>query len=146
MKKKREKHDAIDHQIAALFGNPASADAPDLEDVCQEINGTTDLVQLAYDLAVRAAQQYRLAGKSVPPHVDAALAQMKKSNTLEGTSPTKLGAIVDSVMKPFRGPATRLAFNYHRLTDKSEKDERLLEQLGDEVKQDWREGEDNEGG
>jgi hypothetical protein len=142
MKKKREKHEAIDHQLAALFGDPASADASDLEDVCQEIDGTTDLVQLAYDFAVRAAQQYRLAGKSVPPHVEAALAQMKKSSTLEGTSPAKLGAIVDSVMKPFRGPATKLAFNYHRLTDKSEKDERLLEQLGEEVKQDWREGED----
>jgi len=72
------------------------------------------------------------------------MAQMKKSNTLEGASPTKLGEVVDSVMKPFRGPATTLAFNYHRLTDKSEKDERLLEQLGEEVKQDWTEGEDSE--
>jgi hypothetical protein len=144
MKKKKDKHEALDAQLAALFGDPSTADASEVEGVCEEANGSADLVQLAYDLAVRAAQQYRLAGKPVPPHVEAAMAQMKKSSTLEGASPTKLGEIVDSVMKPFRGPATKLAFNYHRLTDKSDKDERLLEQLGEEVKQDWTEGEDSE--
>jgi hypothetical protein len=144
MKKKKGNHEALDHQLGALFGDPASADTSEVEAVCEDVNGSADLVQLAYDLAARAAQQYRLAGKAVPPHVEAALAQMKKSNTLEGASPAKLGEIVDSVMKPFRGPATKLAFNYHRLTDKSEKDERLLEQLGEEVKQDWTEGEDSE--
>jgi len=142
MKQKRNKHEALDHELAALFGDPVTADAAEFQSVSHEINGTTDLVRLAYDLAVRSAQQYRLARKPVPPHVEAALAQMKNSNTLESASPTKLSAIVDSVMEPFLGPATRLAFNYHRLTDKSKKDERLLEQLGDEVKQDWREGEE----
>ena len=139
MKKNKGNHEALDHQLAALFGDPASADASEVEGVCEEVNGSADLVQLAYDLAVRAAQQYRLEGKPVPPHVEAAMAQMKKSNTLDGASPAKLGEIVESVMKPFRGPATKLAFNYHRLTDKSEKDERLLEQLAEEVKQDWTE-------
>ena len=105
MKKKKDKHEALDAQLAALFGDPSTADASEVEGVCEEVNGSADLVQLAYDLAVRAAQQYRLAGKPVPPHVEAAMAQMKKSSTLEGASPTKLGEIVDSVMKPFRGPA-----------------------------------------
>ena len=74
----------LDDQLAALFGDPSTADASEVEGVCEEANGSADLVQLAYDLAVRAAQQYRLAGKPVPPHVEAAMAQMKKSSTLEG--------------------------------------------------------------
>jgi hypothetical protein len=145
MKKKRDKHEALDHQLAALFGDAASADASEVEGVCEGINGSADLVQLAYDLAVRAAQEYRLAGKAVPAHVEAALGQMKK-RTLEEASWDRISEIVDSVMKPLRGPTTTLAFNYHRLTDKSEKDEQLLEQLGEEVKQDWTEKEDSERG
>jgi hypothetical protein len=49
-------------------------------------------------------------------------------------------------MKPFRGPVTKLAFNYHRLTDRSEKDEQVLDQLADELKKDWTEDEGSERG
>jgi hypothetical protein len=144
VKKKKSKYEALDRQLAALFGDPMSADASELESICEEVSDGSDLVQMAYDLARRAAQQYRLAGKAVPPHVEAALAQMKRSNTLEGTPLSKLGEIVDSALKPFRGPTEKLAFNYRRLTDKSEKDGRLLEELGDEVKRDWTEDENSE--
>ncbi|MGH9326019.1 MAG: hypothetical protein ACRD2B_04940 [Terriglobia bacterium] len=144
MKKKKNKHAALDRQLGALFGDPTSSDASELESICEEIDSDSDLVQMAYDLARRAAQQYRLAGKAVPLHVEAALTQMKESNTLEGASSSKLGEVVDAALKPFRGPTEKLAFNYHRLTDKSEKDERLLEELGDEVKRDWSEEEDSE--
>ncbi len=146
MKKKKDEHEALHHQLAALFGDAASADPSEVEGVSEGVNVSADLVQLAYDLAVRAAQQYRLAGKVVPPHVEAAVSQIKKISTLEGASWDWISEIVDSVMKPLRGPTATLAFNYHRLTDKSEDDERLLEQLGEEVKQDWTEGEDNERG
>jgi len=146
MKKKSDKHEALDEQLSALFGDPGKDDFSELQDRADETNGPEELVQLAYDLAMRAAQQYRLAGKPVPPHVEAALAQMKRSNTLEGATPGKLSEIVDSVMRPLRGPVTKLAFNYHRLTEKSEKDERLLEKLGEEVKEDWTEGDGGEGG
>jgi hypothetical protein len=70
MKKEKDRHAMLDHQLGALFGDPASADASEIEAACEEVSGTADLVQLAYDLAARAAQQYRLAGKPVPPHVE----------------------------------------------------------------------------
>ncbi len=144
MKKKSTKGQALDRQLIGLFGDPASADSSEVAEVLEEIQPDTNLEEKAYDLAQRAAQQYRLAGKPVPPHVAAAIAQMKKGRSLEGAPASKLREIVDSALQPFRGPATKLAFNHHRLTDRTEKDEKLLEELGDEVKRDWT-GEDEEG-
>jgi hypothetical protein len=135
--KKKSDHEDLERQLSALFGDPATADLTELDDVRDEVGGDLDLVRLAYDLALRSAQEYRLAGKPVPAHVRTALIQMKPSNTLEGAPTSRLNEIVESIMKPLRGPTTKLAFNYHRLTEKSERDERLLDQLGEEVKEDW---------
>jgi hypothetical protein len=140
--KKKKTHEIIDRQLVALFGDPVSADTSELDDISQASAENANLVQKLYELAQRAAQQSRLAGKPVPPHVAAVIAQLKPTNTLEGVSSSKLGQLVDSVLKPFRGPAHDLAFNYHRLKEKSEHDERVLEDLADEVKQDWNEEEE----
>ena len=139
--KKKKTHETIDRQLAALFGDPVSADAAELADISQESTENANLVQKLYELAQRAAQQARLAGNPVPPHVAAVIAQLKQTNTLEGASSSKLSELVSCVLTPFRGPATNLAFNYHRLKEKSERDERVLGELADEVKQDWNEDE-----
>jgi hypothetical protein len=144
MKKKSTKGQALDRQLTGLFGDPVSADSSEVEQIFEEIQPDSALEEKAYELAQRAAQRYRLAGTPVPPHVAAAIAQMKKGRSLEGAPPSKLREIVDSALRPFRGPTQKLAFNHHRLTDRTEKDEKLLEQLGDEVKRDWTE-EDEEG-
>ncbi len=146
MKTKKGKHEALDRQLKALFGDPLSVDTSELDNISEETGDGSDLVQIAYDLAARAAQQSRLEGKPVPPHVQTALAQIKEANTLEGATSAELAEIVDWVLKPFRGPTEKLAFNHHRLTDKSEKDERLLQQLGEEVKQDWTKEDESERG
>jgi len=137
--KKKKTYETLERQLAALFGDPVSADAPELNSISEESADEANLVQNVYELAQRAAQQYRLAGKAVPPHVAAVLTQLRESNTLEGASSSRLREVVDSVLRPFRGPTERLAFNYHRLTNKSDRDERVLEELGEEVKRDWSE-------
>jgi hypothetical protein len=137
--KNKKTHEIIDRQLAALFGDPVSADTSELDDICQASAEHANLVQKLYELAQRAAQQSRLAGKPVPSHVAAVIAQLKPTNTLEGVSSSTLSQLVDSALKPFRGPAHNLAINYHRLKEKSEHDERVLEDLADEVKQDWSE-------
>ena len=137
MKNKSKKHEALKRQLLALFGDPATAETSEVEDLYEEMAGGSDIVQMAHERAAEAAQRYRLEGKAVPPHVQAALTQMKKATTLEGTPPAKLGEIVEWVLKPFLGPTDALAFNYHRLTDKSKKDDDLLKELGEEVKRDW---------
>ena len=142
--KKKKTYETLDRRLAALFGDPISADASELESISEKSAVEANLVQKVYELAQRAAQQYRLAGKTVPPHVAAVLAQLKESNTLEGASSSTLGEVVDSVLRPFRGATERLAFNYHRLTNKSERDERVLEELSEEVKRDWNEEDDSE--
>jgi len=139
MKNKSNKREALERQLAALFGDPTTADASEVESLYAEFGSDADLVQMAYEQAAQTAQRYRLAGKAVPPHVQAALAQMKGASTLEGVPSSKLGEIVDWALKPFRGPTDKLAFSHHRLTYKSEKDKRLLKQLADEVKEDWAE-------
>lgn len=139
--KKKKTHETIDRQLAALFGDPLSADTSELEAISEMSAEDTNLVQKLYELAQRAAQQCRLADKPVPPHVAAVLAQLKQTNTLEGSPSSKLSEVVDSVLSPFRGPAKKLAFNYHRLKEKSERDERVLEDLVDEVRRDWNEDE-----
>ena len=144
MKTKKGKHETLDRQLKALFGDPASVDGSELDNFREETGDGSDLVQIAYDLAARAAQQSRLEGKPVPPHVQAALTQIKEANSLEGATSTELAEIVDWVLKPFRGPTKKLAFNHRRLTHKSKKDERLLEQLGEEVKQDWTKEDESE--
>lgn len=137
--KKNDNNEELDRQLSALMGDPETADGSELDDVADEYGSGADLVGMAYELALRSAQKYRLAGRPVPDHVNAAIAQMKKSTTLEGTPTSKLNEIVESVLKPFKGPTTKLAFNHHRLTEKSEKDEKILDQLADEVKEDWTE-------
>lgn len=144
MKSKDKKHEALERQLTALFGDPATADASEVESLYDEFGSGADLVQMAYERAAQTAQRYRLAGKAAPPHVQAALAQMKAANTLEGASTSMLDEIVDWALKPFRGPTEKLAFSHHRLTHKSAKDKQVLKQLADEVKKDWTE--EDEGG
>jgi hypothetical protein len=140
--KKKKTYETLDRQLAALFGDPVSADASELQAISERSVDDTNLLQKLQELARRTAQECRSAGKPVPPHVAAILAQLKQSNTLEGASPSMLSEVIDSVLNPFRGPAQRLAFNYHRLKEKSDRDERLLEELGEEVKRDWTEDEE----
>lgn len=142
--KKKKTYATLDRQLAALFGDPISTDASGLEEISEQTVDAAEMVQKTYELAQLAAQQYRLAGKSVPPHVAAVLTQLKQSTTLEGAPSSKLAELIDSVLEPFRGPTERLAFNYHRLTIKSEHDERLLKELGEEVKRDWTGDDDSE--
>jgi hypothetical protein len=139
MKNKSKKNEALERQLAALLGDPTTADSSEVESLYEEFGTSADLVQMAYEQAAQTAQRYRLAGKAVPPHVQAALAQTKAANTLEGVPTSKLGEIVDWALKPFRGPTETLAFSHHRLTHNSEKDKRLLKQLADEVKENWAE-------
>lgn len=135
--KKKKTYETLDRQLAALFGDPASTDVSELRAISEASADDTNLLQRLQELAQRAAQQYRSTGKPVPPHIAAILAQLKESNTLEGASPSRLSEVLDSALNPFRGPAQRLAYNYHRLKEKSERDKRLLEELGEEVKRDW---------
>src|SRR5947209_20567200 len=129
MKKSRKNNEALTRQLAALFGDPASGSASEIQDVYEEIPGGSDLVKKAHDLALRAAQQYRLSGQRVPSHVEAAISQTKEVNTLEGVTSSKLSEIIDSALRPFQGPTQMLAFSFRGLTDKTSKDERLLEEL-----------------
>lgn len=135
--KKKKIYETLDRQLAALFGDPMAADEVGAENASEVAFDAAGLAQMAYELAQRAAQHYRVSGQPVPGHIAAVLAQLKPATTLEGAPVSKLREVVDSVLNPFRGPAERLAFNYHRLTGKSERDERVLKELGEEVKRDW---------
>jgi hypothetical protein len=54
--------EALDRQLKALFGDPVSADNPEFDNISEGTDDDSDLVQIAYDLAARAAQQPRLEG------------------------------------------------------------------------------------
>lgn len=130
---------ALIRAIDQLLGDPLRADAREIESLFAEFGEGRNPVQSVFDLAARAAQQYRLAGAAVPAHVAEALKSLKKS--LHGETMDALSAVdvISEVLSPISGPVQEVSCSFRNRRERTQKDTDLLEKLSDEVKRDWSE-------
>jgi hypothetical protein len=146
MKRKRDAT-PVELQISSLLGDPASMEELEIEAAFDELRGPADIIQQTIDIAEDAAKTYRVSGRPVPDHLQAALKALKGTVDLERAPQSVLTNIVETALAPFCGPVERVAYSYRELTKKNEKDREVLESLADEVKGDWGKegGSDDEG-
>ena len=132
--KKGSKAEALVAAIERIFGDLTEPSDKDLTP--KEI----DTRERVYKVAAKAAQQHRLAGRKVPAHVRAALNATKAEVDIEDAEPSKLQSIIESLTQPMLGSTQRVSHAYRDRKGKlSKKDEKIVQELTEELKEDWSE-------
>jgi hypothetical protein len=90
-----------------------------------------------YRLAEQSAVEYRRAGKVPPDHVQAILRATRPQTSLEGAKAPFLKNIVETLKAPFSGPVSNPAFSYRDRTDITDSDKAGIDELSDELSEDW---------
>lgn len=142
MKAKRNPN-AVDRALKALFGDPALMGWSEIEAAYEDLGGPVDIVERCTDLASSVARDIRLSKKLVPDHLLAALRALNAVDSLDKAPDSLINKIVERALTPFSGPVQRVAFSYRELSEKTPRDEELLNRLEAELKQPWT---DDDGG
>jgi hypothetical protein len=135
--KARKRAEEIAVFTEKLFGRVEEMREEEVDALYEEFAGGEDAAKLLYDLASKAAQQYRLKGGQVPLHVQAALDATRQDADLERCKPSKLREIIENVTALFRGPVREISYAYRTKKGFCEKDRQILDDLAEEVKKDW---------
>jgi len=130
---------ALVKAIDQLLGDPLRADARELETLFAEFGEGRNPAQSIFDLAARAAQQYRLEGSAVPAHVAEALKSVKKSLLGESMGALNTVDVINEALNPIYGPVREVSYAFRNRRERTQKDTDLLEKLSGEVKRDWTE-------
>jgi hypothetical protein len=130
---------ALIKAIDQLLGDPLQADARELEILFAEFGEGRNPAQSVFDLAARAAQQYRLEGGAVPTHVAEALESMKKALHGESMDAVNTTDVINEALNPIYGAVREVSYAFRNRKERTEKDTELLEELSSEVKRDWSE-------
>src|SRR5258708_7897303 len=125
---------ALIKAIDRLLGDPLQADAREIESLFAEFGEGRNPAQSLYDLATKAAQQYRLSDAAVPAHVADALKSVKKLLHGEDLDALSAGDVVNKVLNPILGPVREVSYAFRNRRERTSKDSALLEKLSDEVK------------
>ena len=128
---------ALVRSIERIMGNPIEADDREIDALFAEFGDGKNPAQSVFDLASRAAQKYRLEGKTVPTHVAEALHFAKQ--LLSGESPDAVSPaqVIDNALNPILGPVREVSCAFRNRKERTAKDLDLLEKLSTEVKKDW---------
>ena len=143
MSKEGKKCDPAGDFLDRLFGNVDELAGEDLDILFETVAPGEEAAQQIWELAEKAAVEYRKQHKIPPEHVQSALAATRKETSLAGAEDSTLRKIVDQVLQPVRGPVHDPAFAYRSLKEDevTEKDRAILDELEGELKEDWSEDE-----
>ena len=133
---------ALIRSIERIMGNPIEADAGEVDALFAEFGDGRTPAQSVFGLASRAAQKYRLEGKTIPIHVAEALNSTRRALSGESLDPVNTDSVIDAVLKPIVGPVQWVSYAFRNRKERTEKDTNLLEELSSEVKRDWSEDEE----
>ena len=126
---------ALVKAINQLLGEPLQADTRELDALFAEFGEGRNAAQSVFDLASKAAQKYRLEGRSVPAHLAEALDATKRA-ILESADAVD---VIDDALNPMLGPVEEVSYAFRNRKERTERDTNLLERLSGEVKKDWSE-------
>ena len=128
-----------------LFGTPDEMADEDLNMLYEAIAATTDAAAIVHRLAAEAAVEYRIQNRPLPDHVQAALDATREVKSLDNVEPSKLRQIVDALTGPYTGAVKDPAYAYrNREGELDTYDQDIIDQLTDELREDWS-GDDGEG-
>ena len=128
-----------------LFGTPDEMLDKDLDMLYEVIAPATDAAAIVHGLAADAAVEYRIQKRLPPDHVQAALDATRDINSLANLAPTKLRQIVDALSAPYTGAVKDPAYAYrNREGELDAQDQNIIDELTDELREDWS-GDDGEG-
>lgn len=119
-----------------LFGDVTQLSDEEIDALYEAVAPQDDPRQAVYRLAEQAAVTYRQSGQLPPDHVQAALDATRTPKSLEGTK-SALKHIVDAIKPPTRGPVGDPSFAFHKRTELTDEDRRLLDEQTKELAEDW---------
>jgi hypothetical protein len=124
--------------IDKLFGDVDSLSDEELDILYESMTPGVDAKAAMRELAEKAAAKYRTQNKVPPDHVLACL-KATGARTLEGAKTPMLKEIIESLTGPATGPVGELAFSYRNRKGFTEKDKRQVDELAEELNEDWEE-------
>lgn len=125
-----------------LFGDPAELADDELDLLYSALEPGSDPAAAVRGIAKAAAVKYRLQNKMPPDHVQAALDATREINTIDNMPPSKLRQIIEGIKAPFTGAVHDHAFAYrNRDGDLDNNDQAIIDDLADELEEDWGDGE-----
>ena len=121
-----------------LFGTPDEMADEDLDTLYEALAADTDPAAIVHRLAEEAAVEYRTQNRIPPDHVQAALDATREVKSLDNLAPSKLRQIVDTLSAPFTGAVKDPAYAYrNRDGELDAGDQGIIEELTDELREDW---------
>jgi hypothetical protein len=125
--------------LVRLFGDIDELEGEELDLLFETVAPEEDATAKLHRFAENAAGQFRLKKQTPPEHVQSALTATGKQRSVEKSSISTLREIVDQLVKPTLGPVHDPAFAYRNLEEGeiTDEDRKILDQLEDELKQDW---------
>jgi hypothetical protein len=121
-----------------LFGTPDEMADEDLDMLYEAIAPATDPAAIVHRLAEEAAVEYRTQNRLPPDHVQAALDATRELKSLDNLAPSKLRQIVDALSAPLTGAVKDPAYAYrNRDGDLDADDQSIIDELTDELREDW---------
>jgi hypothetical protein len=123
-----------------LFGDAANLSDEELDILYESMAPGVDAGAAVRELAEQVAAKYRTQNKVPPEHVLACL-RATGAKTLEGTKTPVLKKIIESLTGPAKGPVEDLAFSYRNRKGFSERDKNNVDELAEELGEDWEDGE-----
>jgi hypothetical protein len=126
--------------IDKLFGDAASLSDQELDILYESMAPGVDAGAEVRELAEQVAAKYRTQNKVPPEHVLACL-RATGTKTLEGTKTPVLKKIVKALTGPAKGPVEDLAFSYRNRKGFSDRDKNNVDELAEELSEDWEDGE-----
>jgi hypothetical protein len=130
---------ALVKAIEQLFGNPIDAEDQEVDAIYADFAPEIDPAKRVFEVASKAAQKYRLEGKTVPAHVLAALSWTRRKLFGESVDAADPRSIIEALLTPTRGPVEQVSFAYRNRKECSKKDRELLEKLSRKLREDWSE-------
>jgi hypothetical protein len=143
--KKPNQPDPARDLLDKLFGTTDEMTDEDLNMLYEAISPATDAAAIVHRLAADAAVEYRLQNRALPDHLQAALVATREVRGLDNVELSKLRQIVDALTAPYTGAVKDPAYAYRNREGKLDThDQRIIDDLTDELREDWR-GDDGEG-
>jgi len=124
-----------------LFGDVTQLSDQELDALYDVVAPQEDPGEMIHRIAEKAAVTYRRQQKLPPEHVREALDSTRTQATLEGTR-SALKHIVDAIKPPVLGPVGDPSYAFHKRSELTEEDRRLLDEQAKELAEDWEEKSD----
>jgi hypothetical protein len=121
-----------------LFGTPDEMADEDLDMLYEALAADADPAAIVHRLAEEAAVEYRTQNRIPPDHVQAALDATREVKSIDNLAPSKLRQIVDALSAPFTGAVKDPAYAFrNRDGELDAGDQGIIEELTDELREDW---------